>query len=596
VVDPADAAAGVGEFARAWAAAVSGTSYLPMEHTELVDFLIGLTARIRDLLNTDKLDRGAGQTIGAQLVQAHIASPEAIGRTIRVIGERLATDLQLSEKDLHEKLPLLVGAITTGYTRAMRDRTLDEQSTIRRAAFTARRRAEDALRESESRFRYQAMHDPLTGLANRVLFQQRMGNMFSSSEPSFRVGLCYLDLDGFKRINDTLGHYIGDLVLTEVGERLRQHLGDHLVARLGGDEFVILVEDTESVQDVIKVAEVALSAVNQPIRAGGHELSVGATVGVVEQAIADTDAKHLLQDADLTLNWAKSANRGRWAVFEPERNRQLLARYELSADLVGALERNEFFLEYQPIVALVDHRLVGVEALVRWRHPTRGVLLPHEFLHLAEETELVFQLGRWILSEACRQAREWEQITDAAPQVSVNLAPRQVRDPSLVDLVATVLGETGLPPQRLRMEIVESAVITQDEQPLQVLHRLASLGVGLAIDDFGTGYSNLAYLRQIPAHTLKLAGLFISRLSDDESDRYGWFDKRILANLIVLAHDLQLVVTSEKVESAEQARLLRDLGCDNAQGWYFGRPIPGDQVPDRLTGARPWPTGAADGS
>ncbi len=570
-------------FADAWATAIAGTSYLPMEHAELIEFLARFVTRIRELLRADALDVTAGQTLGAELVQAHIASPEALGRTIEVMCNRLLADLDLPGEQHRDRLVSLIAAMATGYTRALRDRTLDEQSAIRRAAFTARQRAEEALRESEARFRHQANHDPLTSLPNRTLFQQRMNDLFTANpRPHQRVGLCYLDLDGFKQINDTLGHYMGDLLLTAVADRLRQRLGNHLVARWGGDEFVILVEGTDSVADATKVAEQALAAVARRIRVGGHDLSIGATVGVVEAAVTETDPKQLLQDADLTLNWAKSTCRGRWAVFDPARKQEQLARYELSIDLAGALDQEEFFLEYQPIVNLRDGTVQAVEALVRWRHPTRGVLMPREFLDLAEETELILRLGEWTLTEACRQARAWDALTDQPPLVSVNLAPRQVRDSGLIDLVTQALEEAQLPPHRLQLEIVEDTSISRGEEPLRTLRRLVTMGVRLAIDDFGTGYSNLAYLRRIPAQELKLAGLFTGGLPQGDLLSTSQVNERIMSTLITLAHELGLTVTAEMVETQAQAQQLQELGCDFGQGWYFGPPVPPDQLAERL--------------
>jgi diguanylate cyclase (GGDEF)-like protein len=591
VSERAGAASGVARFAREWADAVAGTSYVPMEHARLEAFLARLTERLAESLHREPFDQRSGQEIGAELVAAHVTSAEGFGRTIEVIQARLLTDLGLADPGLadpgpargrpHDRLARLIGAVSTGYSRALRDRTLDEQEAIRRAALLARQQAEIALRESEARFRHQATHDPLTGLANRTLFTDRLTAWFDRAGGQ-RLGVCFVDLDGFKVVNDTLGHHVGDLLLTAVAERLRRRIPDHLVARLGGDEFVVLVEDTTCVDEVIKVADAALAAIAEPTRVDGHELTVSASIGIVERdAAAAGNPTEMMRAADLTLHWAKSAGKGRWAVFDPARNERQLALYRLSAAMPAALDRHEFFVEYQPLVSLGGGAVLGAEALVRWRHPRHGVLRPDRFIGLAEETGLIVRLGTWVLGEACRHARRWEELSGDPPFVSVNLAARQVRDPGLVETVTTLLGESGLPPRRLQLEITESAVIGTDDEPVRALRRLAALGVRIAIDDFGTGYSNLAYLRQLPVRELKLAGSFVTGLSS----RTGTTDEQILATLVSLAHTLGLTVTAEGVETAAQVQRLRAIGCDAAQGWHFGRPTSADQLWSRLASA-----------
>jgi diguanylate cyclase (GGDEF)-like protein len=591
VSERAGAATGVARFAREWADAVAGTSYVPMEYARLEAFLAQLTERLAESLRREPFDQRSGQEIGAELVAAHVTSAEGFGRTIEVIQARLLTDLGLTDLGPadpgpargrpHDRLARLIGAVSTGYSRALRDRTLDEQEAIRRAALLARQQAEIALRESEARFRHQATHDPLTGLANRTLFTDRLTAWFDRAGGQ-RLGVCFVDLDGFKVVNDTLGHHVGDLLLTAVAERLRRRIPDHLVARLGGDEFVVLVEDTTCVDEVIKVADAALAAIAEPTRVDGHELTVSASIGIVERdAAAAGNPTEMMRAADLTLHWAKSAGKGRWAVFDPARNERQLALYRLSAAMPAALDRHEFFVEYQPLVSLDGGAVLGAEALVRWRHPRHGVLRPDRFIGLAEETGLIVRLGTWVLGEACRHARRWEELSGDPPFVSVNLAARQVRDPGLVETVTTLLGESGLPPRRLQLEITESAVIGTDDEPVRALRRLAALGVRIAIDDFGTGYSNLAYLRQLPVRELKLAGSFVTGLSS----RTGTTDEQILATLVSLAHTLGLTVTAEGVETAAQVQRLRAIGCDAAQGWHFGRPTSADQLWSRLASA-----------
>ncbi|MBF5031229.1 bifunctional diguanylate cyclase/phosphodiesterase [Micromonospora sp. ANENR4] len=560
-----------GVFARAWAKAVSGTSYLPMTQSQLEEMLQRLTDRLAQALRAEPFDLRIGQQVGAELVQAHIASAEGLGRTVEVIQLRLVRDLDLVVDDVEDRMARLLATVATGYARALRDRTLDEQESIRRAAMMARAQAERALRDSEARFRHQATHDPLTGLPNRTLFTERLTAAITApGRGADRVGVCFLDLDRFKVVNDSLGHQIGDSLLVTVAQRLHRALGEHLVARLGGDEFVILVERSAGTDDAVKVAETALAAVREPALVDGHELAVSASIGIVERPVAGTSPMDLMRAADSTLHWAKAAGGARWSLFDADRNRRELARYALSAAIPAALDRGEFYLDYQPLTSLRDGRVLGMEALVRWRHPELGVLRPDSFIPLAEETGLIVRLGSWVLAEACREAGTWPGVDGDAPFVSVNLAVRQLHRTDLVTEVRGVLGRTGLPPHRLQLEITESTMMSTVVEPVRALRVLGDLGVRVAIDDFGTGYCNLAYLRDLPVDELKVAGEFVTGLRAPGSRT----DERILASLVSLAHALDLTVTAEGVETADQADRLRTIGCDAGQGWHFGRPGP----------------------
>jgi diguanylate cyclase (GGDEF)-like protein len=435
----------------------------------------------------------------------------------------------------------------------------------------------------QEQLRHQATHDLLTQLPNRALFLERLTALFDTADPRTRVGLCFLDLDGFKRVNDSLGHDAGDRLLVAVASRLQQCVASlgHLLARMGGDEFVVLVEQTTSVVDLVPIAESMLAALHQPIELDGHRLSVSASIGIVERQAAGTSPAELLKDADITLYWAKSDGKSRWALFDRDRNARDVARYALSSAMPWALERREFILDYQPLVRLCDGRLVGVEALVRWHHPDLGLLAPKQFIELAEDTGLIVPLGRWILEDACRQAQRWYRAHPGAGLfVSVNLSVPQVLQPGLADDVARILRQTGLDVSLLQLELTESTVIGPAGSPLDTLRQLADMGVRIAIDDFGTGYSNLAYLKNLPIHTLKLAGPFVEGLAGDPagSDRV---DEQIVATLVHLAHTLNLSVTAEGVETAAQAERLRILGCDTAQGWHFAHPAPPEHI-DRL--------------
>lgn len=580
--DPPDP--GVTAFARAWAKAITGTCYVPRTFTEVEAYLTGQAGRLAGALAAEPFNPSPGYEIGAELVAADFAAAETLGRTIEVMQLRLLHDLGTGLPDAADRLGRLLGALATGYTKAIRNRTLDEQETIRQAALVARAQAEQALRASEARFRHQATHDPLTGLPNRALFAQRLSDALGATGDG-RVGVCFMDLDGFKVINDSLGHGVGDRLLMAIASRLGQRVAGHrqLVARMGGDEFVILVSDPADTDEVIAVAEEALLTVAEPVHVDGHELAVTASIGIAESPTAGSNPTDLMRAADITLQWAKSAGKGRWALFDPARDDLEIARYALSAQMPAALDRGEFIVEYQPMVSLFETALVGVEALVRWRHPRLGRLQPGEFIPLAEETGLILRLGYVVLEQACEQAARWWPGRRPEGYVSVNLAMRQVHDPGLVEKVIDILNRTGLDPARLQLEITESSVMGSDDEPIAALRALAARGIRIAIDDFGTGYSNLAYLRRLPVRELKIAGEFVTGLRAAGSAGNPT-DERILATLVSLAHTLGLTVTAEGVETVAQAERLRAIGCDAAQGWLYGRPGPAERIGD-LVGA-----------
>ncbi|MBK3644894.1 MULTISPECIES: putative bifunctional diguanylate cyclase/phosphodiesterase [Streptomyces] len=448
-----------------------------------------------------------------------------------------------------------------------------------------------AQRELQARLRHLQMHDPVTRLPNRTLFFERLTAALEAEAyedgGTGRIGLCYLDLDGFKAINDTLGHRVGDRLLAAVAERLTRCADEAgyarasapLVARLGGDEFALLVEDSTGTEQLAELAESVLKAVQAPFDLADRRLSVSASIGVVERHAAGTTPTALMQAADTTLYWAKADGKARWTLFDPERNAHRMTRQALASTLRPAIERGEFVLEYQPLVGMEDGRLRGVEALVRWNHPQFGVLTPNRFIGLAEEDGSIVPLGRWALRTACRQARRWQLDHPDRPPlfVSVNVAVRQVWDSDLVADVAQTLAETGLAPDLLQLELTESAVMGSAGRPLQALQALSDMGVHIAIDDFGTGYSNLAYLSRLPVSVLKLDGSFV-RGFQYESDKDGAVppnpaDEVVVEAMIQLAHRLGLTVTAECVETSAQATRLRRIGCDTGQGWLYSRPV-----------------------
>ncbi|MFI7356871.1 putative bifunctional diguanylate cyclase/phosphodiesterase [Streptomyces avidinii] len=456
-------------------------------------------------------------------------------------------------------------------------------------------------RDLQARLRHLQMHDPVTRLPNRALFFERLSAALEAASYEHgggtgRIGLCYLDLDGFKAVNDTLGHRVGDRLLTAVAARLTQcadqsgygRTGGHLVARLGGDEFALLVEDSTGTEQLADLARSVLAAVQEPFDLAGQRLSVSASIGVVERAAAGTSATGLMQAADTTLYWAKADGKARWTLFDPERNAHRMTRQALSSTLRPAVERDEFELEYQPLVDLESGAVRGVEALVRWNHPQFGTLTPNRFIGIAEEDGSIVQLGQWVLRTACRQARRWqiEQPSDSPVFVSVNVAVRQVWDSDLVGDVAEILAETGLAPQLLQLELTESAVMGSAGRPLQALQALSDMGVRIAIDDFGTGYSNLAYLSRLPVSVLKLDGSFVRGFRYEEGTHPNPADETIVEALVQLAHRLGLTVTAECVETAGQAARLRRVGCDTGQGWLYSRAVAPERIAEMI-GTRP---------
>ncbi|MET7637744.1 EAL domain-containing protein [Streptomyces sp. NPDC005438] len=537
-----------------------------------------------------------------------LVANQALGTLLGSTPERLAAARIAEVAGLH-----LDGRSRTTYEEVLRGHT-ERMTCTRRLkhadghplwaeiTVTPTRRGSEALltvldiserREFQQRLRHLQMHDPVTKLPNRALFFERLSAALAESATG-RIGLCHLDLDGFTAINETLGYRVGDQLLTAVGDRLHRVAAstgqlaggaEHLVARLGGDEFALLVEASRGTPELVGLAQAVLAELQRPFDLAGQRLAVSASIGVVERPTEGTTATGLVQAADTTLYWAKVDGKARWTLFDPERNAHRMTRQALSSNLRPAVERGEFTLEYQPIVDLRRQHTVGLEALVRWRHPHFGMLGPGQFIGLAEESGAIVPLGRWVLSTACRQARELLWRRPGAPLfVSVNLAARQVWDSDLVADVARVLEDTQLPPELLQLELTESAVMGSAGQPLQTLQELSDMGVSIAIDDFGTGYSNLAYLSRLPVSTLKLDGTFVGGFR--ATHHVNPADETIVTTLVGLAHQLGLTVTAEGVEGLEQAERLRDIGCDTGQGWHFARPMPAEALDAHLGSPR----------
>ncbi|MFJ4685295.1 putative bifunctional diguanylate cyclase/phosphodiesterase [Streptomyces sp. NPDC091377] len=432
------------------------------------------------------------------------------------------------------------------------------------------------------RLRYEATHDALTGLPNRTLFFERLEKALGAGEGQ-RFGLCYLDLDGFKTINDSLGHAAGDRLLVEIADRLQScaTAPGEMVARLGGDEFVALTTGRDTHREVDELAGRIMNALLAPVRIEGRELTVRGSIGVVEGPAGERSAAEVLRSADITMYRAKSAGGNRFELADAEADARAITRHGLTTALPAALERGEFFIEYQPLVHLGDGSVRGAEALVRWLHPQHGVLGPDRFIPLAEHTGLIVPLGRWVLEQSVRQAYEWRQrYAGSSPvplRINVNLSPCQLTHPGLVQDTVDILEATGVTPDALCLEVTESALIGADDDLLKPLRRLAEMGVDIALDDFGTGYSNLANLRRLPVSILKLDRSFTQGMQQFPADPV---DLKIVEGIVSLAHSLDLAVTVEGVETGAQAEQLRILGCDTAQGWYYARPGPPDRLHD----------------
>ena len=513
----------------------------------------------------------------AGAVMAGLPAVDIVGRTNRELGHDLTT-IDTWEAALRSvfttgdrvELDLTVNVPVRMFLQSRMVAEPDDKGGVASVIvvtrdLTARKLAEDALAE-------RVVRDPLTRLANRVLLDDRIEQaLVRLRRHPGSVGILFLDLDRFKVINDSLGHRAGDAILVEVAERLRATArATDTIARFGGDEFVLLCEQLASNEDAAVVAARVCRALAEPFRFEGEQIHLTGSIGIAVTSDPGTDADELIRDADAAMYLAKSrGGDDRYQFFDAEVRSRAVARLTVENQLRAAIERQEFSLVYQPLRSLSDDRLVGVEALVRWNHPERGLIPPFEFLPVAEDSNLIIPLGRWILDEACRQITEWNSArsSEGALTVSVNVSARQLSDPHLTADVAAALAKHSLAPHLLCLEVTETAVLDQTDVSEAALNSLSALGVQLALDDFGTGYSSLGHLRQFPINILKIDRMFIDGL--DRGNR----DNAIVGAVTALAHALGMTTVGEGIESEEQLHELQRLGCDAGQGYLLARPL-----------------------
>jgi diguanylate cyclase (GGDEF)-like protein len=448
--------------------------------------------------------------------------------------------------------------------------SVSELRVEKRRLFTGTLRDLSENKQLAQRVDYLANHDPLTDLPNRTGLAERLGLAVSRAHDSSRmVAVVTVDLDGFTTINDSLGHESGNLVLRETARRLAQNTGpDGTAARLAGDEFAVVLPQLRDAGEVSAGVERIREALNRPYMIQGTELTIGADIGVSVYPRDGEDAFDLLRNAEVALHSVKRLEDSRLGFFDAAMSFKVTERLTLERSMKAALKADQFELFFQPQVRLIDFRLVGAEALIRWRHPELGIITPDKFIPVAEETGLIVPIGTWVLQSACRQLRHWDDLGLHGLRMGVNISGRQFREADLADLVADAIADTGVNSAQLDLELTESMLMADGEATLKILRALARLGVTLSIDDFGTGYSSLAYLKRFPVNTVKIDRTFVSDLDQDK-------DGRAIANAIIsLAHSLGMKTIAEGVETEAQAAMLASHGCNEIQGYLIERPLP----------------------
>lgn len=433
-------------------------------------------------------------------------------------------------------------------------------------------------KQAVDRILQMATHDQLTGLPNRSLLMDRLTHAFAHADRNGNsVALMFIDLDQFKSVNDSLGHDVGDLLLKEVATRMRGVVrSEDTVARSGGDEFLVVLPDLNDPTHASRVAEKLIAAVSEPFEIRGHELHVGASVGISVYPKDGSDAETLLKYGDTAMYRAKDSGRNGYRFFSPEMHASSVERQSLTNALHRALERQETAVVYQPIVQAGSGKVLGMEALLRWNHPEYGSVSPAKFIPIAEDSGLIVPIGEWVIRDVCRQIGEWKANGVPVPRVAINLSARQFRLKTFVEDISRILEETGTDPKYVGLEITESMLVEDVESVVDTLHRLVALGLEISIDDFGTGYSSLNYLKRFPVGKLKIDRSFVNDLTTDPDDAV------IVKSIISLAHNLGMRVVAEGVENSDQLDVLNGMGCDFVQGYYFSKPLPSDQMEERL--------------
>jgi diguanylate cyclase (GGDEF)-like protein len=465
--------------------------------------------------------------------------------------------------------------VNLGLEERVRDRTQELEEEVQER------------RKAEAQLLHDAFHDALTGLANRALFMDRLGLSLTRAKrrSDFCFAVLFLDFDRFKLINDSLGHAWGDRALVAIARRLEGcvRAGD-TVARFGGDEFAILLDDVHNLADVERLTQQMEERLAVPLQVDGNELFVSASIGIAFGSPDYGKPDEILRDADAAMYRAKSLGRARYEVFNETLHREALDRLRLETDLRRAVQEESFGIQYQPIVCLADGKMMGFEALVRWRHPVWGLVPPDQFIQVAEETGLILPIGHWVLSEACERLRQWQREYPSDPPLTmnVNLSRRQLLQADLLDQIRCILARTKLPPESLQLEITESSILENPEAAIEFLNHLKSLKIGLCVDDFGTGYSSLSSLQQFPVNVLKIDRMFIHGMGlDGEKDE-------IVRAVVSLAHSLRMQVVAEGVETEGQLQRLRAMKCDYGQGYLLCHAQDAEGIDRLLERAEPW--------
>lgn len=536
-----------------------------------------------DLETVDRLSLGLERLArgSADLVLLDLSLPDSLGfdTFLKVYAHSPKVPIIVLTGNDDQKIAL--SAVKTGAQDYLVKRNLDRELLVRSMQYSIERK------RYQEQLEYQANYDVLTGLPNRNLLHDRLRQSVFAQRYVRSIAVVFIDIDHFKFVNDSLGHNAGDKLLQCVAARLTQTVRDSdTVARLGGDEFILILNDQTGQEVIYRAMQRIISKVAEPIEIGGQELMVTCSAGISLHPQDGPDVETLLKNADAAMYRAKEKGRNNFQFYTMEMNQRVNERLKMESSLRRALERKEFELYYQPRISVSTGASVGCEALLRWQHPERGLLLPERFIPLAEETGLIVPIGEWVLKSACAQGQAWQKRRSAPLSVSVNLSLRQLRQEALAVAVASALKESGLHPWLLEMELTESLVMHDADAAISALSRLRELGVKLSIDDFGTGYSSLSYLTRLPISALKIDQSFVHEVKGN-----GRTDEGLVAQAIIsLGHNLKLKVVAEGVETDAQFEFLKEHGCDEVQGFRFGKAMPAEEF-ERFLAAS-----SADGS